>query len=73
MLFRRPARWLVAAVLALAPALAQTPATPPAVTPTPTPATEVIRRPDLVAEYFAADPAKASPVPSSSSEDRRVG
>ncbi|MBJ7484467.1 acyl-CoA thioester hydrolase/BAAT C-terminal domain-containing protein [Brevundimonas sp.] len=63
MLFRRPAPWLVAAVLALAtaPALAQTPTTPPAVTPTATPATEVIRRSDLVAEYFAADPAKASP------------
>lgn len=55
---------LLAALLGLpgAPALAQAPQTPPPATvaPTPTPATEVIRQPDLIAEYFAADPAKAS-------------
>lgn len=61
----RPAVLLAALLVAVAaPALAQT--TPPsvAVAPVaaaPTPATEIIRRPDLVAEYFAADPAKASP------------
>ena len=63
MLFRRNAPLFAALLLTLAgaPALAQTP--PPAAVTTPalTPATEVIRTPDLVAEYFAADAAKASP------------
>lgn len=55
-----PALWLAAILAtAAAPAPCQTPAPPP--TTAPTPATETIRRPDLVAEYFAADPVKASP------------
>ncbi len=66
MSFQRPALSLAALLLTLAsaPTLAQTPPTAaasPAVAPAPTPPTETLRRPDLVADYFAADPAKASP------------
>ncbi len=43
-----------------APVLAQTPASPTAAAPTSTPPTSEIRRPDLIADYFAADPAHAS-------------
>ncbi len=53
---------LLASLAASGPALAQTPATPaPATALAPTPATEAIRQEGLVAEYFAADPAKATP------------
>jgi len=46
---------LAAAPLVAAPAVAQV-----AAAPAPTPPTEEVRRPDLIADYFAADPATAS-------------
>ncbi|CAN5453139.1 acyl-CoA thioester hydrolase/BAAT C-terminal domain-containing protein [soil metagenome] len=64
MFLARPAPLFAAVLLtfAAAPGFAQTPPLAPApAAPTPAPATEIIRTPELVAEYFATDPAKASP------------